>query len=69
MYDSLSGYRRTLRADGNPQGETYTEIGNEEITYHPPQFDEASRRDDIRHALMDIKYDRVPPPTQTRDIP
>lgn len=28
VYDSLSALRRTYRADGNPQGEEYTEIGD-----------------------------------------
>lgn len=28
-YDSLSELRRTYRADGNPQGKEYVEVGNE----------------------------------------
>lgn len=28
FYDSMSSLRRTYRADGNPQGEEYTEIGD-----------------------------------------
>lgn len=31
-YDSLSALRRTYRADGNPQGIEYAEIGNEKLT-------------------------------------
>lgn len=37
MYDSLSGLRRTYRADGNPQGEEYIELGNAEIRSTPPE--------------------------------
>ncbi len=37
MYDSLSALRRTYRADGNPQGEEYIEIGNQEIRQTPPE--------------------------------
>jgi hypothetical protein len=55
MHDSLSSYRRSLRPDGNPQGESYLELGNEklpEITY---EFDEKQRRDDIKAAIEDVK--------------
>lgn len=31
-YDSLSDLRRSYRADGNPQGIEYTEVGNEKRT-------------------------------------
>ncbi len=67
MYDSLSGLRRTYRADGNPQGENYTEIGNEEAPTVVHNFDRKQRRDDIKAAIMDVKYGRVPPPTATPD--
>lgn len=62
MHDTLSGYRRTLRADGNPQGESYTEIGNEETkAYVAPEFDRKSRRNDIKRAIADVKNGNVPP--------
>lgn len=59
MYDSLSGLRRTYRADGNPQGETYTEIGNEELKPVTHTFDRAKRRDDIKAAIEDVRNGRV----------
>lgn len=59
MYDSLSGYRKTLRPDGNPQGERYTEIGNEELTPVQHKFDRKQRRNDIKAAIEDVRNGRV----------
>lgn len=41
-YESMSSLRRSYRADGNPQGIEYTEVGNEERA-HPvmPKVTEA----------------------------
>jgi hypothetical protein len=61
MHDSLASYRRSLRADGNPQGENYTEIGNERLTPVEHKFDRKQRRDDIRAGLEDVRNGRVPP--------
>jgi hypothetical protein len=69
MHDSLSGLRRTYRADGNPQGENYTEIGNEEIKPVVHQFDRGQRRDDIKAAIEDVKNGRLaPPPVILEDL-
>jgi hypothetical protein len=62
MYDSLSGLRRTYRADGNPQGENYTEIGNEEVKPVTQTFDRAERRNHIKAAIEDVRNGRVAPP-------
>lgn len=59
MYDSLSGLRRTYRPDGNPQGERYNEIGNEELKPVTHTFDRAQRRDDIKAAIEDVRNGRV----------
>lgn len=67
MHDSLSSYRRTLRADGNPQGETYIELGNESLKHDPPKFDRRERRDAIRAGIEDVRNGRVPPPTYLED--
>lgn len=48
MYESLSGYRRTLKAENNPQGENYIELGNESLKHAPPQFNKQERRDAIK---------------------
>lgn len=67
MHESLSGYRRSLRADGNPQGENYIEIGNEELKPVEHKFDRKERREDIRAAIADVKAGRVPPPVALGD--
>lgn len=67
MHESLSSYRRSLRADGNPQGENYYEIGNEELKPDLPKFDQKARRDDIKAAIEDVRNGRVPPLTVLED--
>lgn len=67
MYDSLAGYRRSLRAEHNPQGENYVEIGNEELKPVEHKFDRKERRDDIRAAIADVKAGRVPTPVALGD--
>lgn len=61
VHDSLASYRKTLRADGNPQGENYIELGTETIKATPRTFDRAKRRDDIKAAVEDVKNGRVAP--------
>lgn len=62
MHESLASLRRSYRADGNPQGETYTEIGNEPLpTPVEQKFDRRERRNDIKAAIEDVKNGRVPP--------
>lgn len=62
MHDTLSGYRKTLRPDGNPKGERYVEIGNEPTPdYVAPTFDRKKRRDDIKRTLADVKAGKVKP--------
>lgn len=68
MTDSLSSLRRTYRADGNPQGENYTEIGNEELKPVERKFDRAERRDDIKAAIADVKAGKpIAPPVVLGD--
>lgn len=68
MHDSLSSYRKTLRADGNPMGETFTEIGNESLTPVEYKFDRAERREDIKAALADVKAGKpIPAPVVLED--
>lgn len=61
MHDSLSGLRATYLPGGNPQGERYIELGNEQMKATPKTFDRKQRRDDIRAAMEDVKNGRVPP--------
>lgn len=61
MHDSLASLRATYRPDGNPRGERYLELGDQEIKPTEFKFDRKQRRDDIRAALEDVKNGRVPP--------
>lgn|SRR3546814_14966 len=62
IHDSLASLRRTYRADGNPQGENYVEIGDQELpAFQAPEFDRKQRRDDIRAGIEDVKNGRVAP--------
>lgn len=69
MHDSLASYRRSLRAEHNPRGENFIEIGNEELPeFKAPQFDRAKRRDDIRAAIADVKAGKpIAPPVTLED--
>jgi len=67
MHDSLSSLRRTYRPDGNPQGERYDEIGNEELKPVTHTFDRAQRRDDIKAAIEDVRNGRVAQPVILED--
>lgn len=60
-YDTPRDLERTYRADGNPQGQEYTCIGNEKpksIEYVP---DAAERRNDLREAMRDVMTGNLPP--------
>lgn len=69
LHDSLASYRRSLTPEGNPRGERFIEIGNEEIKASPrPDFDRAQRRDDIRAAIADVKAGKpIPAPVVLED--
>jgi hypothetical protein len=67
IHDSLSSYRRSLKAENNPQHENYIELGNEGLKHAPKQFDERTRRDNIRQAMADVKNGNVPPPVALED--
>lgn len=60
MHDSLSSFRRSCRPDGNPQGERYFELGDQELpAFQPPEFDRKERRDAIRAGIEDVKAGRM----------
>lgn len=61
MYDSISALRRTYKADGNPQGVNYLEVGNEDMTKStPPQRDNKKAIEAIERAEADIIAGRAP---------
>lgn len=62
MHSSLASYRHSCTPDGNPQRETYQELGNTELpAFKAPEFDRKKRREDIRAGMQDVKEGRVPP--------
>lgn len=61
FYTSLSALRRTYRADSNPQGEEYIEVGNEKLADAAPQFDKSQRVEDIKCAMHDVLTGNIPP--------
>lgn len=69
MYDSLSGFRKTLLPSGNPQGERYYELGDQEIKFQAPKFDRAKRREDIKRAIADVESGNVPTPVYESQLP
>lgn len=60
-YDSASALRATYRADGNPQGVDYIEVGNEDLTKRTmPVRDDAKAIEAIERAEADIIAGRAP---------
>lgn len=56
IYETLSGYRKTLLPSGNPRGEHYIEIGNEPIPeYKPPVEDRKKKREELGKILHEFK--------------
>lgn len=60
MHDSLTSYRASLKADGNPQRQNYAELGDAKLEHVTYEFDKKQRREDIKRAIADVKYGRVP---------
>lgn len=61
MHDSLMSYRHSLTPEGNPKGERYLELGDQEMPkFEAPEFDRKERRDAIKKGIQDVKEGRVP---------
>ena len=61
-YSNARDLRRTYKADGNPQGVEYNEVGNEDITtFTPPKKDRQANRAAIERAIADVDAGRAPP--------
>lgn len=60
-YDNPRDLERSYRADGNPQGQEYTCLGNENPTFTEHVPDAASRRNDLRQAMHDVVTGNLPP--------
>ena len=60
-YDSKAALRRSYRADGNPQGRDYTEIGDAPVEANPvARPDRKAIRDAADKALHDVQAGNVP---------
>jgi putative FmdB family regulatory protein len=69
MHDSLSSYRHSLTPEGNPKGERYLELGDQDMpTFKAPEVDRKKRRDAIKAGIADVKAGRVPMPV-TGELP
>jgi putative FmdB family regulatory protein len=61
MHDSLSSYRHSCTPEGNPQGERYFELGDQELPeFKVPEADRKQVRDDIKRGIEDVKAGRLP---------
>lgn len=62
LHTSLASYRHSCTPEGNPQRQTYHELGSDSLPpFKAPEFDRRKRRDDIRAGIQDVKEGRVPP--------
>lgn len=59
-YDSLSQLRRTYRADGNPHGQEFIELGNEKLEAKEHVPDRGQRVQDIKKAMAMVDSGNVP---------
>lgn len=60
-YTSASALRATYRADGNPQGMNYIEVGNESVsTFERPKRDSLKAIEAIERAEADVIAGRLP---------
>lgn len=60
-YDSKRGLAASHRASGNPHGQDFIELGNEEMPQVEHKTCECQLRDDIRSAMADVKSGNLPP--------
>lgn len=55
FYTSKRALAATHKASGNPHGQDFIELGNEEMPHVEHKTDEKTLRDDIRSAMADVK--------------
>lgn len=63
LHDSLSSYRRSLTPEGNPRGERFFELGDEQLKTVEHKPDPKKLRDDIRKSIAEVKQGRRVAPT------
>jgi hypothetical protein len=52
---------RTYRADGNPFGQEFVELGNETVKTVDAEADPVERRNDVKQAMHDVLTGNLPP--------
>lgn len=61
-YDTPADLRRSYKAENNPHGVDFIEVGNEDITkFTPPHRDRKADREAIERAINDVENGNVPP--------
>lgn len=60
-YTSKRGLAASHKASGNPHGQDFIELGNEEMKFVEHEPSEQDVRDGIRSAIEDVKNGNVPP--------
>lgn len=62
FYTSKAAMRATYKADGNPHGVEFTELGHEDNTgFIPPKRDRKADREAIERAICQVDAGNVPP--------
>jgi hypothetical protein len=62
LYTSKKAMRASYRADGNPQGVNYVELGNDEMKpFTRPERDRAGDRAAIERAISAVESGTAPP--------
>lgn len=61
FYDTSRDLERTYKANGNPFGQEFVPLGNENIKAPVYTPDPKKRRNDIRKAIQDVKSGNVSP--------
>lgn len=60
-YDTARGLEATYKANGNPSGQEFVQLGNETLKPAEVKADPKQRREHIRQAIRDVKSGNVPP--------
>jgi len=59
-YTSKRGLSASHKASGNPHGQDFIELGNESMPWVEHKTSEAELRNDVRHAMADVKAGKLP---------
>lgn len=69
-YSSKSAMRASYKAENNPHGVDFIEVGNQNTaTFTPPKRDRKGEREAIERAINDVEYGNAPPILTTDQFP